>query len=194
MEKVIGLTASHGIGFANFYGALDQQVTAKTVYAGQLMGEDRTFCVVPNPRKSPPRPADNPPETKRATPLDEDHSAHRRKGEDVEERIEAENEQVREFADDSTRSKGRWVKCVNSAASDELKAHTTMFSPGKNPDYHAMLPRARDQIVEWIDPAWYRTNDDQREDVDNTSAGGEDDDQREDGDGDQAAGQPSSLS
>lgn len=64
-------------------------------------------------------------------------------------------EQVHQFVEDTTKSKGRWVKCVNADAGDELSAHTSMFLKDKNPDYRNMVPRARDQIVEWIDMAWY---------------------------------------
>ena len=75
----------------------------------------------------------------------------------------AEGEQVEEFVQDTSKGKGDWVKCVNSVASDELKSHTTMFAPQKNPDYHAMVPRARNQIVGWIDQAWYDSSDAQVE-------------------------------
>lgn len=67
-------------------------------------------------------------------------------------------EKVHEFAEDTSKSKGTWVKCVNSAASDELRAHTGFFKPDRNPDYHAMVPRARDQIVGWIDMGWYESS------------------------------------
>ena len=71
-----------------------------------------------------------------------------------------EGEQVQQFAEDTSKSKGHWVKCVNEAASDELKAHTSMFSPQKNPGYHAMLPLARDEIVKWVDTRWYESSSD----------------------------------
>lgn len=161
VEKVVDLTYTHDLGFANFYGALDEKVS-KTKYAGQLVGEDRTFCVIPKPKRS--RDESSPTGSKRDAPPSHDQPAPPRKrrrskgATDEQERLEAENEQVRDFADDRTKSKGRWVKCVNSAASDELRAHTAMFTPDRNPDYHAMLPRARDQIAEWVDREWYESS------------------------------------
>ena len=50
-----------------------------------------------------------------------------------------------------------WVKCVNEAAGNEVSAHTGMFSTKENSHYHAMLPAARDQIVEWVDREWYES-------------------------------------
>ena len=64
---------------------------------------------------------------------------------------------MQEFAQDTSKGKGEWVKCVNSLAADELKSHTSMFSPQRNPHYHVMLPRARDQITRWIDKGWYES-------------------------------------
>ncbi|EMC98096.1 hypothetical protein BAUCODRAFT_86437 [Baudoinia panamericana UAMH 10762] len=117
VESVVALTKTHGIGFANFYGALDEKISSKTQYAGAVLGQDRTFCVVPKAaRKQDPA------------------------------------------AGNTSRSKGAWVKCVNSVASDELKAHTSMFAPQWNRDYHAMLPRARDQIAAWVDNEWYESS------------------------------------
>jgi hypothetical protein len=67
----------------------------------------------------------------------------------------SEGQQVEEYAQDTSKSKGHWVKCVNEAASDELRAHTSMFSPQRNSDYHVMVPRVRDLIVGWVDEGWY---------------------------------------
>jgi hypothetical protein len=66
-----------------------------------------------------------------------------------------EGEKVQEFARDTSKKKGDWVRCVNNVAKDELKAHTSMFAPGKNPGYYNMLPAARDRIVSWMDRSWY---------------------------------------
>ncbi|KAI5357808.1 Putative alpha/Beta hydrolase [Septoria linicola] len=161
VEKVVALTSTHDVGFANFYGALDEKVTSKTKYAGQLLGEDRTFCVVPKPKKN--RNASSPVGTKRVSPDDADdypnepHAKRKKPTADTaeHEKMEAESEQVRAFADDRSKSKGRWVKCVNSLAQDEISGHQNLFTPNLNPDYHAMVPRARDQILEWIDQEWY---------------------------------------
>ena len=158
VEKVVALTETHEVGFANFYGALDEKVTSKTKYAGQFLGEDRTFCVIPKAKKNS-RNANSPTGTKRVSPDDDGQPTAKRRKPEADtaehERMEAESEQVREFADDRSKSKGRWVKCVNSIAGDEITAHQSIFVPEKNPDYHAMLPRARDQVLEWIDQAWY---------------------------------------
>ncbi|KAM3423141.1 hypothetical protein BST61_g594 [Cercospora zeina] len=164
VEKLVNLTSTHDVGFANFYGALGEKAASKTKYAGQLgLGEDRTFCVVPR-MKNPN--ASSPVGTKRVEPDEDDTAqqqpeAKRRKQPSAEsasesERLEAESEQVRQFADDRSKSKGLWVKCVNSIASDEISSHQSMFAPEKNLDYHNMLPRARDQILEWIDGEWYQ--------------------------------------
>ncbi|KAF2486304.1 hypothetical protein BDY17DRAFT_246123 [Neohortaea acidophila] len=60
-----------------------------------------------------------------------------------------------EFARDSSKSKGHWIRSVNEAVGDEVQAHTSMFSRKANPGYHAMLPAARDEIVNSIDRRWY---------------------------------------
>lgn len=65
-----------------------------------------------------------------------------------------EGEKVQEFARDTSKKKGDWVRCRNDVAPDELKAHTSMFAPGRNPGYYNMLPMARDRIVGWIDKSW----------------------------------------
>ncbi|KAF7195419.1 hypothetical protein HII31_03311 [Pseudocercospora fuligena] len=153
VEKIVRLTQSHDLGFANFYGALGEKVTSNTKYAGQFLGEDRTFCVIPKNSKNKIESAGskhNLPSTNTPPP-----SKRRRSNENEQERLEAESEQVQEFAKDSSKSKGLWIRCCNQAANDEVAAHTAMFAPDANPDYHAMLPRARDQIVEWIDMTWY---------------------------------------
>lgn len=162
VEKVVDLTRTHDIGFANFYGALDEKISSKTKYAGAVLGADRTFCVVPkNTRK-----ADNPAGSKRDHPASsEPISSKRRKsneGADLPAEVE-QGEKVREFAADTTKSKGRWVKCVNPSASDEVTSHTAMFSPKENPDYEPMKTRARDQIMSWVDSAWYESSIDPKE-------------------------------
>ncbi|WPG99251.1 Hypothetical protein R9X50_00206200 [Acrodontium crateriforme] len=158
VEKVTELTKTHGVGFANFYGALDEKITSKTKYAGAMLGEDRTFCVIPRNTREPESPTG----TKREAPSmgAEQGEAKRRKGSDEmsPKQKMKEGEQVRAFAKDPKKNKGKWVKCVNPAASDELKSHTSMFSSKKNPDYHAMLPRARDQILDWVNTAWYESS------------------------------------
>ncbi|EME85453.1 uncharacterized protein MYCFIDRAFT_213871 [Pseudocercospora fijiensis CIRAD86] len=165
VEKLVRLTQTYDLGFANFYGALGgRKGTNQTKHAGKFFGggEERTFCVIPknNNRKNDENgnSATANMGTKHGFPSTEKPSPKRRKLNDdnaEQERLEAETEQVREFAKDSSKGKGTWIRCCNQAAKDEVAAHTAMFAPDANPDYHAMLPRARDQIVEWIDMAWY---------------------------------------
>lgn len=66
---------------------------------------------------------------------------------------------------------------MNNVAKDELKAHTSMFAPGKNPGYYNMLPMARDRIVSWVDKSWYedmekKDEDDESESREETDAAG----------------------
>ena len=84
----------------------------------------------------------------------------RREEREIQQEME-EGERVKEYAEDMSKNKGTWVKCVNPAVTDELRAHTSMFAPKTNPNYHVMLPQARDQIVEWvmIDRSWYERSD-----------------------------------
>ncbi|KEQ77874.1 hypothetical protein M436DRAFT_36729 [Aureobasidium namibiae CBS 147.97] len=46
IEGVAALSASHKIGFADFYTCLDTHKQGKTYYSEQLLGEERTFCVL----------------------------------------------------------------------------------------------------------------------------------------------------
>lgn len=159
VESVVELSKTHGVGFANFYGVLGEKVTGQTKYAGAVLGADRTFCVVP---KTALRQSESPTGTKRSAPASsssrngEERAPKRRKSKTGLEDEMEQGEQVQAFADDASKGKGNWVKCVNENAADELRSHTQMFTSSKNPDYHAMVPRARDQIVDWIDPMWYQ--------------------------------------
>lgn len=156
VESVIGLTETHGVGFADFYTVLSEKVSSKTQYAGAVVGQDRTFCVVPKNAQSlegspagskRPAPASTPaqsPPKRRKTLSDEDLQEEMQDG-----------EKVQEFARDTSKKKGDWVRCRNDVAQDELKAHTSMFAPGRNPGYYNMLPLARDRIVDWVDKSWY---------------------------------------
>ncbi|KAK4505705.1 hypothetical protein PRZ48_003670 [Zasmidium cellare] len=172
VEKIVDLQRTHGTGFANFYGALGEKVTGKTKYAG-ILGDDRTFCVVPTAT----RKAESPTGTKRDRPAEEPQpDAKKRKTDAGLDDEAAQAQQVHDFAEDTSKSKGHWVKCVNQDATDELKAHTSMFAPDRNPDYKDMLPRARDQIIEWIDSDWYETSavpQEKSEQEESATAGGE---------------------
>ena len=161
VEDVVDLTRTHGVGFADFYTALGQKVTSQTKYTGSMLGADRTFCVVP--KDSRLAHADSPTGTKRdlhASSSERPAPKKRKAQSKTEPKSDLDGEmtngeQVEEYALDTTKSKGHWVKCVNEAVSDELRAHTSMFSASKNSDYHVMVPRVRDLIVEWIDAEWY---------------------------------------
>ena len=159
VESVVELTKTHKVGFADYYTALGAEVSSKTQYAGAVLGQNRTFCVVPKDKKQ--AGSGSPTGSKRNAPSKERPRPKRRKTKDEEdmEREMEQGEKVHEYAEDTSKSKGSWVKCVNKLAGDELRAHTSMFEPTRNPDYHAMLPRARDQIVGWIDRGWYEGSD-----------------------------------
>jgi len=150
VESVVELTRTHNVGFANFYGALGEKVTSQTKYAGAMLGADRTFCVIPKDTRQPESPTGS----KRNAPSAGQPPPKRRKSKTALADEMDHGEQVQEFAEDTTKSKGHWVKCVNEVAPNEIQAHTAMFTPADNPGYHFMLPLARDQIVEWIDPSW----------------------------------------
>nr|OQO27424.1 hypothetical protein B0A51_07875 [Rachicladosporium sp. CCFEE 5018] len=157
IEQVVNLTETHGVGFCNFYGALGEKITSKTQYAGAVVGQDRTFCVVPKQSAL----ADSPTGSKRsAKTAGNDAKPPRKKRKpqnekEMQQEMEQEGEEVREFAKDPTKRKGEWVKCINEMATDELKAHTSMFAAKRNPGYFAMLPLARDRVVGWVDERWY---------------------------------------
>ena len=170
VEDVVQFTETHGVGFSNFYASLGEKITSQTKYAGSVLGADRTFCVVPKSSREPESPTG----TKRDAPSSNPPPPKRRKTRSALNDEMDEGEQVQEYADDTRKSKGRWVKCVNDAAGDELRAHTSMFSPKRNPDYHSMAPRARDQIVEWINKSWYEGSADESQQQygeEDTSAG-----------------------
>lgn len=178
VESVVNLTETHGVGFADFYTVLGEKVSSKTQYAGAVLGQDRTFCVVPKDARSTP---DSPTGSKRPAPASGDAQSPPKKRKT---RAEAEldqemkeGEKVQEFARDTSKKKGDWVRCVNNVAKDELKAHTSMFAPGKNPGYYNMLPMARDRIVSWVDKSWYedmekKDEDDESESREETDAAG----------------------
>lgn len=156
VESVINLTETHGVGFADFYTVLGEKVSSKTQYAGSVLGQDRTFCVVPKNTKNIEGSA---PGSKRSAPASTPAQSppKRRKTlseEDMQQEMQ-EGEKVQEFARDTSKKKGDWVRCRNDVANDELKAHTSMFAPGRNPGYYNMLPLARDRIVGWVDESWY---------------------------------------
>jgi len=44
---------------------------------------------------------------------------------------------------------------VNEKAADETVAHTSLFFPRDNPQYYALVERAKELLVEWVDRGWY---------------------------------------
>lgn len=48
-----------------------------------------------------------------------------------------------------------FVKATNDAATDEIGAHTGIFTPRENPGYHIMAEAARDTISRWTQSKWY---------------------------------------
>nr|OQO19904.1 hypothetical protein B0A51_11375 [Rachicladosporium sp. CCFEE 5018] len=160
VEQVVDLTQTHGVGFCNFYGALGEKITSKTQYAGAVVGQDRTFCVVPKQSALADSPTGSKRSAKTAGNDDSSTKPPRKKRKpqnekEMQQEMEQEGEDVREFAKDPTKRKGEWVKCINEMATDELKAHTSMFAAKRNPGYFAMLPLARDRVVSWVDEGWY---------------------------------------
>ena len=159
VESVVNLTETHNVGFADFYTALSEKVSSKTEYAGYMVGQERTFCVVP--KETP----DSPTGSKRSAPSSSTKTKkpppkkRRTKQEEEMNKEMEEGEKVQAFAQDTSKRKGEWVRCVNEAAKDELRAHTSMFNGSKNPGYHNMLPLARDKIVGWVDKGWYEGSD-----------------------------------
>ncbi|KAJ5127098.1 hypothetical protein N7448_007877 [Penicillium atrosanguineum] len=52
----------------------------------------------------------------------------------------------------------RWTKAVNNQATDEVKAHVTMFLPKENPAFFDLLSEASKTLVASIDMGWYQTS------------------------------------
>nr|POF18577.1 hypothetical protein CFP56_62085 [Quercus suber] len=154
VEDMVRLTKTHGVGFADYYTALGEKATSNKTYAGAVLGESRTFCVVPRDggdgaRASASRDASGQPAAKRRRGISGADA-------EAEKRME-EGEQVRQYAKDGRKDKGTWIKCVNDRAPDEVTAHIAMFTPAENSGYHVLVQQARDRIVEWVmaDPEWY---------------------------------------
>ena len=151
VESVVELSRTHGVGFADFYTALGSKVTSQTKYAGSMLDQDRTFCVVPKATQHP----DSPIGTKRDAPSSDRPPPKRRKTKSDLEGEMTEADEVEDYALDTSKSKGHWVKCVNESAPDEIRAHRQMFTPSLNSHYHTMVPAARDFIAGWVDREWY---------------------------------------
>ncbi|KAI1129645.1 hypothetical protein F5Y10DRAFT_264027 [Nemania abortiva] len=53
---------------------------------------------------------------------------------------------------------GMWKEAINDVASDETKAHMTMFEAKENPGYARLSEDAKDLIVAWSKNEWYETS------------------------------------
>ncbi|EEH21175.2 hypothetical protein PABG_03406 [Paracoccidioides brasiliensis Pb03] len=49
----------------------------------------------------------------------------------------------------------QWIKAINDKATDETKAHMSMFSPRENPSFYDLAQQASELLVRWIDRGWY---------------------------------------
>ncbi|PGH17625.1 hypothetical protein AJ79_00986 [Helicocarpus griseus UAMH5409] len=49
----------------------------------------------------------------------------------------------------------KWIKAINDKATDETKAHMTMFSPKENPSFYDLATQASELLVGWVDRGWY---------------------------------------
>lgn len=52
----------------------------------------------------------------------------------------------------------RWTKAVNNQATDEVKAHVSMFLPKENPAFSDLLSEACKTLVASIDMGWYHSS------------------------------------
>ncbi|KAI0115769.1 hypothetical protein GGR51DRAFT_362790 [Nemania sp. FL0031] len=53
---------------------------------------------------------------------------------------------------------GIWKEAINDVATDETKAHMTMFESRENPGYMRLSEDAKDLIVAWSKTEWYETS------------------------------------
>ncbi|KAG5293782.1 abhydrolase 6 family protein [Histoplasma capsulatum G186AR] len=49
----------------------------------------------------------------------------------------------------------KWIKATNDKATDETKAHMSMFSPLENPSFYDLAQQACELLIEWVDRGWY---------------------------------------
>lgn len=137
VAAVVRMEEKHGIGFADFYTALGNDKIGKTKYSAQFLGEQRTFCVVPDKAKSTITKRSDSPSPNKKRKTQEPSEADMKK---------------------AGKNKGTWIKCTNAKATSEVSAHTGIFTPAENPDYFAMSEKARNSITKWIDRPWYESS------------------------------------
>jgi len=135
VEKVVAMETSHGVGFAILYTNLGNDKIGQTKYSAQFLGEQRTFCVVPEKGSKKG--------LKEVLRSDSPSPGKRRKISTAESNKK------------KTGERGAWVRCTNAKATSETGAHVHMFTPAENPDYFAMGERARGFVERWVDREWY---------------------------------------
>lgn len=153
IEAVVKLGETHGIGFADFYTALGTAQIGKTKYSAGVLGERRTFCVIPK------KAAAGSDESKIAAKLagrETPSPGKRRKVSS--EQDDEQKHSVNAKTEGASGGQGVWIRCTNEKATSEAAAHTGMFAPRENPDYFAMGERARECIVYWVDKSWYEAS------------------------------------
>lgn len=160
VDAVVRLSERYGIGFADFYAVLGHTSEGQTSYAGQVLGEERTFCIVPKEAKQADKEGKEPQKKRRKT-----------------------NEAADDEVDRRVKSKGTWVACLNKKAGDEITAHKSIFTPLSNPGYYHLSETAKNTVVQWVDKAWYESSGelpDDDEDLDDAEEDDEDEDEDED--------------
>lgn len=159
VDAVTKLCQTHRVGFANFYTCLDPEKQEKTEYAAQLVGEERTFCVVP----------------KGAQVSIEVAMEQTERGESPSKKRKTSKKAA---PAKKSKSKGSWIECVNDRATSEINAHVSMFTPKDNSDYDDMRNGAKKFIVSSVDREWYESsaemqNSDQQRAAEECEAGAE---------------------
>ncbi|PSK42860.1 hypothetical protein B9Z65_6814 [Elsinoe australis] len=147
VEEVVKLSERYGIGFVDFYTKLGPKEGATNV-AGQLLGEERTFCVVPKEAKKGSKGEEK--EGKRGREERGESPAKKRK---VQAGTETEEVPSRKSM------KGNWVEAVNTKSEDEITAHRAMFTPKDYPGYYKMSEKASHLVAGWVDRGWYEASD-----------------------------------
>ncbi|KAK5109302.1 hypothetical protein LTR62_007176 [Meristemomyces frigidus] len=169
VERMVETERTKGVGFGNFYGVLGAGVEGKTKYAGEFVGKERTFCVIPTSDEDAKKTdagkggksAQSSAKSSRSSSRQPPASKERKQDVAAEAEMAQEmnnGEEVHRYAKDATKGKGDWIKCVNGVAQDEVTAHRSMFAPARNPDYHAMTTRARDWLEGVVEEKWYESS------------------------------------
>lgn len=143
VATMLKLCEANHVGFANFYTCLDPEKMVKTEYAAQLVGEERTFCVIPKGGKV------SIDEAIKQTERGESPSKKRKIG-------------SKTSSTKVSQKKGSWIECMNGSATSEINAHVSMFTPKDNSDYDTMQDGAKKFIVHSVDREWYESSAEQQ--------------------------------